>query len=129
MSPTTAVVEVEVEGDAIRVHRAVLAIACGIVVNPDMVAAQMEGAVAFAMSAALLPGVTIVGGGVVESNFHDSPILRFDAMPEVETHIVATGGRPTGVGEAGVPPIAPAIANAVFAATGRRLRDLPLRLG
>lgn len=129
VSPTTAVVEVEVEGDAIRVHRAVLAIACGIVVNPDMVAAQMEGAVAFAMSAALLPGVTIVGGGVVESNFHDSPILRFDAMPEVETHIVATGGRPTGVGEAGVPPIAPAIANAVFAATGRRLRDLPLRLG
>ena len=128
MSPTTAVAEVEVIEEVIRVHRVIMAIDCGIVVNPDTVAAQMDGAVAFAMSAALLGGVSIVDGGVSESNFHDAPILRFDAMPLVETHIVESTGRPSGVGEAGVPPVAPAIANAVFAATGRRLRELPLRL-
>ncbi len=128
VSPTTAVAEVEVIEEVIRVHRVIMAIDCGIVVNPDTVAAQMDGAVAFAMSAALLGGVSIVDGGVSESNFHDAPILRFDAMPLVETHIVESTGRPSGVGEAGVPPVAPAIANAVFAATGRRLRELPLRL-
>ena len=104
------------------------AIDCGIVVNPDTVVAQIEGAVAFGLTATLLGGVTLSQGAITESNFHDAPILRFDEMPQVDVHIVTSAGPPTGVGEAGVPPIAPSVANAVFAATGRRLRDLPLRL-
>ena len=128
VSPTSMVAEVTVDGDAIRVDRVVCAIDCGVVVNPDTVAAQLEGAVAFAASAVLHGGVTVAGGAIVESNFDDAPLLRFDEMPEVEVHIIENAALPTGVGEAGVPPVAPAIANAVFAATGRRLRDLPLRM-
>ncbi|MCP3975884.1 MAG: xanthine dehydrogenase family protein molybdopterin-binding subunit, partial [bacterium] len=110
------------------VERIVCAIDCGIVVNPDTVVAQMEGAVAFGLTATLHGGVTIADGGVIESNFHDSPVLRFDEMPRVDVHIVPSTSSPRGVGEAGVPPVAPAVANAVFAATGQRLRDLPLSL-
>jgi isoquinoline 1-oxidoreductase beta subunit len=128
VSPTAMVAEVSTVDDAIRVDRIVCAIDCGIVVNPDTVVAQIEGAVAFGLTATLLGGVTISRGGITESNFHDAPILRFDEMPQVDVHIVTSTAPPTGVGEAGVPPVAPAVANAVFAATGRRLRDLPLRL-
>jgi isoquinoline 1-oxidoreductase beta subunit len=128
VSPTSMVAEVTVDGDAVRVDRVVCAIDCGVAVNPDTVAAQLEGAVAFAASAVLHGGVTVAGGAIVESNFDDAPLLRFDEMPEVEVHIIESSAPPTGVGEAGVPPVAPAIANAVFAATGRRLRDLPLRI-
>jgi CO/xanthine dehydrogenase Mo-binding subunit len=128
VSPTSMVAEVSVDGAAIRIDRMVCAIDCGVVVNPDTVAAQLEGAVAFAGSAVLHGGVSIARGAIVESNFDDAPLLRFDEMPEVEVHIIDSGASPTGVGEAGVPPVAPAIANAVFAATGRRLRDLPLRM-
>ena len=129
VSPTAMVAEVTVSGTEIRLDRMVCAIDCGIVINPDRVTAQLEGAVAFATTAALLGGVTVAGGSVTASNFDDAPILRFDQMPEVEVHIIESGAPPTGVGEAGVPPVAPAIANAVFAATGRRLRALPLRMG
>ncbi len=128
VSPTTMVVEVVVAGDQIQVTRVICAIDCGILIHPGGVVAQIEGAVAFGLSACLLGGVTVTGGGVAETNFGDRPILAFDGMPEVEVHLVASGEPPTGVGEAGVPPLAPAVANAVFAVTGRRLRDLPLRL-
>ncbi|MCP4307135.1 MAG: xanthine dehydrogenase family protein molybdopterin-binding subunit [bacterium] len=128
VTPTTIVAEVSVDDGDIRVHRIVCALDCGIVINPDTVAAQIEGAVAFALSATLHGGVTIAEGAVTESNFHDAPIIRFDEMPEVEVHTVASVRSPTGIGEAGVPPVAPAIANAVFAASGIRLRDLPLTL-
>lgn len=128
VTPTTIVAEVSVEDDTIRVRRIVCALDCGTVVNPDTVAAQIEGAVAFGVSAALSGGVTVSGGRVTESNFHDAQVLRLDEMPEVEVHTVSSGRRPTGVGEAGVPPVPPAIANAVYAATGIRLRDLPLTL-
>jgi isoquinoline 1-oxidoreductase beta subunit len=113
---------------AIGVHRVVCAIDCGIAVNPDLVAAQMEGAIAFGLSAALKDEITIDRGGVVESNFKDYPMLAFAEMPAVEVHIVPREDEPGGVGEPGVPPIAPAVANAVFAATGHRLRRLPLLL-
>jgi isoquinoline 1-oxidoreductase beta subunit len=122
------VAEVSVEGGAIRVHQMVCAVDCGTAVNPGAIAAQMESAVAFAMSAALYGALTIRAGGVQESNFHDYPVLRISGMPRVETHIVPSSGSMGGIGETGVPPVAPAIANAVFALTGQRLRQLPLRL-
>jgi isoquinoline 1-oxidoreductase beta subunit len=110
----------------IRVERVVCAVDCGMAVNPDGVAAQMEGAVVFGLSAALRGEITIDHGKVQQRNFEDYPLLSMREMPEVEVHILAGGKIPGGVGEPGVPPVAPAVANALFAATGRRLRSLPL---
>jgi isoquinoline 1-oxidoreductase beta subunit len=100
---------------------------CGKVVNPDNVAAQMQSGIAFGLTAALKAQTTLKDGRVQESNFHDYPLLRMDEMPEVEVHIVESGQVPTGIGEMGVPPVAPAIANAVYAATGKRIRHIPIR--
>jgi isoquinoline 1-oxidoreductase beta subunit len=123
------VAEVSVtRGGRIRVHRVVCAIDCGAVVNPDIVAAQVEGAVIFGLTAALKGRITIDGGAVVERDFRDYPLLTIAEAPEVEVHVVSSHDAPGGVGEPGVPPIAPAVANAVFAATGQRLRSLPLRI-
>jgi isoquinoline 1-oxidoreductase beta subunit len=122
------VAEVSVEAGVIRVHRVVVAVDCGICVNPLGVGAQMESGVAYGLGAALHSELTLRQGRVVESNFHDYRILRFHEMPRVEVHIVASREKPGGAGEPGTPPIAPAVANAVFALTGRRLRQLPLRL-
>ena len=97
-------------------------------VNPDVVAAQMEGGVMFGLTAALHGQLNLDSGVIRESNFHDYPILRMNEAPEVEVIIVDSGTAPTGVGEPGLPPIAPAVANAVYRATGQRLRSLPLRL-
>ncbi|CAI8840474.1 xanthine dehydrogenase family protein molybdopterin-binding subunit [Methylocaldum szegediense] len=120
------VAEVSVEDGQVRVHRVVCAIDCGQVVNPDTVAAQMESGVVWALSAALYGEITLDKGEVEQSNFTDYPILRIDEMPTVEVHIVPSREPPSGVGEPGVPPLAPAVANALFAATGQRIRALPL---
>jgi isoquinoline 1-oxidoreductase beta subunit len=123
------VAEVSVEGgSSVRVHRVICAIDCGTVVNPDTVEAQMEGGIAYGLSAALFGRISLAGGRVRESNFHDYPVLRIDQMPVVEVHLVASRHAPSGAGEPGTPPIAPAVANAVFAATGTRVRALPIRL-
>jgi isoquinoline 1-oxidoreductase beta subunit len=123
------VAEVEVAADgAIKVKRVVCAIDCGAVVNPDTVKAQMESAIIFALTAALKGPITIKNGRVEQSNFHDYPLLRLDETPVIEVHILPSEAAPGGVGEPGVPPLAPAVANAVFAATGQRLRRMPLRL-
>jgi isoquinoline 1-oxidoreductase beta subunit len=122
------VAEVSVEGKEIRVHRVVCAIDCGIVVNPNIVAQQMESAVLFGLSAALAGEITVKEGRVEQSNFGDYPVLRIDRAPLVETLIVPSAEAPEGVGEPATPPIAPAVASAVFALTGQRLRSLPLRL-
>jgi isoquinoline 1-oxidoreductase beta subunit len=122
------VAEVSVDGGNLRVHRVVCAIDCGVCVNPLGVAAQMESCVAFGLGAALYGELTIKEGQVVESNFHDYRILRLHEMPKVEVHIVPSSEKSGGAGEPGTPPVAPAVANAVFALTGKRLRDLPLRL-
>ena len=114
-------------GGNIRVHRFVCAIDCGPVVNPDSIRAQMEGCIAFGLTAALYGEITLENGRVKQRNFHDYPILRMNEMPAVEVHIVDTTDKMGGVGEPGVPPVAPALANAVFAATGKRLRRLPIR--
>ncbi len=121
------VAEVAVEGDTFRVERVVCAVDCGVVINPDVVRAQMEGGIGFALSAALAEAITLDKGVVEQSNFHDYTPLRIADMPKVEVHIVPSREPPTGVGEPGVPPLAPAVANAIFAAKGERIRSLPLR--
>lgn len=120
--------EVSVENGAIKVHRVVCAIDCGPVVNPQTVAAQMESGIAFGLGAVLHSKLTFKDGRVQESNYHDYQVLRMHEMPVVEVHIVPSTEKMGGVGEPGTPPIAPAVANAVFALTGQRLRELPLRL-
>lgn len=121
------VAEVEVKADGnIRVHRVVCAVDCGMALNPGNVKAQMEGGIAFGLSAALYDEITLKHGRVTAESFADQPILLLPAMPKVEVHIVPSDLPPGGVGEPGLPPLAPAVANAVFAATGKRLRSLPL---
>ncbi|MNP29171.1 Isoquinoline 1-oxidoreductase subunit beta [compost metagenome] len=122
------VAEVSVSDDVIHVHRVVCAVECGVAVNPQGIAAQMESGVAFGLSAALHSKLTFKDGKVQQSNFHDFPVLRLNEMPMVETHIVPSTEKMGGIGETAVPPVAPAVANAVFALTGQRLRELPLQL-
>ncbi len=122
------VAEVSADAGRIRVHRMVCAVDCGICVNPLGVRAQMESAIAFGLGAALYGEVSMKEGRVVESNFHDYRILRLHEMPQIDVHIVDSREKSGGAGEPGTPPVAPAVANAVFALTGKRLRDLPLRL-
>jgi isoquinoline 1-oxidoreductase beta subunit len=95
------------------------------VINPDGVRQQIEGGIVYGLSAALHGAITLENGRVMQSNFHDYAPLRFSEMPRVEVHIVASGEPPTGIGEPGTPPIAPAVANAVFTLTGKRLRRMP----
>jgi isoquinoline 1-oxidoreductase beta subunit len=123
------VVEVSLEGGLPRVHRVVCALDCGVVVNPGIVAQQMEGAVVFALTAALYGRVEIQGGKVMQRNFPDSPLVSAARAPSVETWIVPSSRPPSGVGEPGVPPLAPALASALFSLTGQRLRSMPLRVG
>lgn len=121
------VVELSVGGDGnIRVRRVVCAVDCGIVVNPDTVVAQIEGSVVYGLTAALKGQITIRDGRAVQSNFHDFPLLRMDEVPQIEVHIVPGTDSPGGIGEPGVPPLAPALANAVYVATGKRIRHLPI---
>jgi isoquinoline 1-oxidoreductase beta subunit len=122
------VVEVSQDNLAIRVHRVVCAVDCGIAVNPRSIAAQMESCITFGLSFALHSKLTLKDGQVVQSNYHDYRVLRLNEMPVVEVHIMPSSDKPGGIGEAGVPPTAPAVANAVFALTGQRLRELPLQL-
>ena len=120
------VAEISLKDDGgIKVERVVCAVDCGIAVNPDIVKAQMEGGIGFGLGAILKSAVTLEGGRVQETNFDRYRMLTIDEMPKVEVHIVPSTEPPTGVGEPGVPPIGPAVANAVFAATGKRVRVLP----
>lgn len=120
------VAEVSVEAAEVRVERVVCAADCGTVVNPDAVAAQMEGGIVFGLSAALRGQITLHKGAVMQSSFDDYPIVTLRDAPDIEVHLVKSGRAPGGVVEPGVPPIAPAVANAIFAASGRRIRRLPL---
>jgi isoquinoline 1-oxidoreductase beta subunit len=121
------VAEVSLAADgSLSVDRVVCALDCGIAVNPDVIRAQMEGSVGFALAAALTGEIRIEDGQVAQSNFHDYPVLRINQMPAVEVHIIPSAEKPTGVGEPGVPPLAPAVANAIAAAGGQRLTRLPI---
>jgi len=121
------VVEVSVSADGnLQVHRVVIVVDCGTVVNPRTVEAQMEGGMVYGLSAALHGAITIEKGGVRQGNFDTYPVLRMPEMPKVDVYIVPSQATSTGAGEPGTPPIAPALANAIFAATGKRLRKLPI---
>ncbi|POA35625.1 MULTISPECIES: xanthine dehydrogenase family protein molybdopterin-binding subunit [unclassified Pseudomonas] len=122
------VAEVSQDNLKIRVHRVVCAVDCGVVVNPASIAAQMESGITFGLGFTLHSKLTFKDGKVVQSNYHDFQVLRLNEMPVVEVHIVPSTEKPGGIGETGVPPTAPAVANAVFALTGQRLRELPLQL-
>jgi isoquinoline 1-oxidoreductase beta subunit len=115
-------------GRAIRVHRVVCVVDCGTAVNPAGISQQMESAIVFGLSAALYGEIAIERGQVQASNFHDQPVLRLPECPRIETHVMPSSAPPEGIGEPGLPPIAPAVAGALFALTGQRLRSLPLRL-
>ncbi len=124
------IADVTVKDDgSFTVDRVVCAVDCGIAINPDVIRAQMEGGIAYALSAALREEITLEDGRVQQDNFDSYRPLRIDEMPKVEAHIVPSGEAPTGVGEPGVPPLAPAVANAVFAATGERTYRLPFVRG
>lgn len=122
------VADVSLVSQKIRVERIVAAVDCGVPINPDVVTAQVQGAIGFALSSVLRNQVTLDKGQVVQSNFDDYEPTRMREMPKVEVHIVPSTEHPSGIGEPGVPPVAPAIGNALFAATGTRYRSLPLNL-
>lgn len=120
------VLDLEVNAEGIRLHRAVIAVDCGQVINPDNVAAQMESGLVFGLTAALKAQITLENGRVQQSNFHDCPVLTIDEMPTVEVYTIEGSTTASGIGEMGVPPVAPAVANAIFAATGKRIRHIPI---
>lgn len=122
------VAEISIEDKQINVHKVTCAVECGRAVNPDIVAMQIESGVIYALSAALTSEITIADGAVVQSNFNDFEPIRMHNAPAIDVHIVPSAAAPTGVGEPGVPPLAAALGNAIFAATGKRLRELPFRL-
>ncbi len=123
------VVHVEVKGKTIKVHRVDCAVDCGLVLNPDIATAQMEGAVVMGMSLALNPEISFKNGAVVNSNFHDYPVVSISEAPaEINVEFIGQDYRSTGIGEPGVPTLAPALANAIFAATGKRCRSVPIEL-
>jgi len=128
-SYTAQVAEVSVDsGGKARVHRVVCAVDCGRYVNPGIIEAQVQGAVIFGLTAAFYDELTLEKGRVQQSNFHDYPMLRINETPEIEVHIVKNNEKSGGIGEPGVPCAAPAVANAIFAATGKRIRKLPIRM-
>ena len=112
---------------SVQVKRVVAAVDCGRTVNPETIRAQMEGAIIYGLTAALKGEITIAGGRVEQSNFNDYDMVRMSEAPKVEVHIMESGDAPGGIGEPGTPPIAPAVCNAIFAATGKPVRRLPIR--
>ncbi len=122
------VAEVSITNARVQVHRVTCAIDCGIQVNPDSIRAQMEGAIVYGLTATLKGSITIANGRVQQSNFDTFPLLRLDECPAIDVHIIDSEQAPGGVGEPGVPPIAPAVANAVFALTGTPVRSLPIQV-
>jgi CO/xanthine dehydrogenase Mo-binding subunit len=121
------VAEVELVNNRIRVKKVYCVVDCGIAVNPDVIRAQMEGGIIFGLSAALDQEITLVDGVIQQRNFDTFPLVRMYEAPEIVVEIVQSDAKPTGVGEPGLPPIAPAVANAVFNLTGVRLRRMPLQ--
>jgi isoquinoline 1-oxidoreductase beta subunit len=119
-----AEVSVDAEG-RIKVDRVVCAVDCGTAINPDIITAQMEGGVGFGLGAVLFGAITLKNGRIEQDNFNNYRVLRMNEMPKVEVHIVPSTEPPTGVGEPGVAPVGPAVANAIFAATGQRMHVLP----
>jgi isoquinoline 1-oxidoreductase beta subunit len=127
-SHTAQVAEISIESDRIRVHRVYCAFDCGVVVNPDTVEAQLESGIIFGLTAALHGEITLERGSVQQGNFPDYPMVTLATAPSIDVYVMKSSEAPGGVGEPSTPPIAPAVANAVFAATGKRIRKLPIRI-
>lgn len=123
------VAHIRIDGEQIQVKKVFCAVDCGLAVNPDVVVTQMQSSIIYGLSAALKGEITLKNGAVQQSNFHDYGALRLNESPDIDVKILDSDAPPSGVGEPATPPIAPAVANAVYAATGQRLRRLPLRLG
>jgi len=126
-SYTAAVAEASVKDGAVKLHRLVYAVDCGRPINPEGVRAQVESAAIYGLSAALHDAITIKGGRVEQSNFNDYQLPRISETPKTEVHVILSKEEPTGIGEPGLPVVAPAMCNAIFAATGKRIRRLPIR--
>jgi isoquinoline 1-oxidoreductase beta subunit len=120
------VVDVTVKGRVVTIHKVTTAVDCGVAVHPDNIRAQLEGGMVYGLAAVLRGEITLENGAVKQSNFTDYPMLLMAEMPVVESHIVPSSAPPGGIGEPGTGPIAPALANAIYAATGERVRTLPL---
>jgi isoquinoline 1-oxidoreductase beta subunit len=127
LTSVAMVAEVSVEAGLVRVHKVVCAVDCGLAVHPDMVIQQMEGGIVFGLTALLKGEITFDKGRVQQSNFNDYPLLQMAEMPAVEVYILPSDRAPQGVGEMGVPPIAPAVVNAIYAVTGKRIRRMPVK--
>ncbi len=127
-SYVTEIAEISLEDGDLRVHKVTCAVDCGQVVNPDIVKMQIESGVIYGLAAALSGNITLANGAVEQGNFDDYPVTRIDEAPQIDVHIVPSTAHPTGVGEPGTPPIAAAIGNAIFAASGKRLRRLPFEV-
>ena len=129
-SSVAEVVEASVERNgAVQIHRIVAAVDCGPVVNPDTLEAQVEGGIVYSLSSVLKDEITIDKGHVVQSNYDDYRILTIGDMPKVQVYIIPSTEAVGGIGEPGLPPVAPALCNAIFAATGKRIRRLPIKPG
>ncbi|HAV24288.1 MAG TPA: xanthine dehydrogenase family protein molybdopterin-binding subunit, partial [Bacteroidetes bacterium] len=122
------VAEVSVVRGEVKVHRVVAAVDCGPYVNPDTIEAQVEGAIVYGLTVALKGEITVAGGRVEQANFDAYPMMRIDDMPKVEIVLIESDAPMGGIGEPGLPPAAPAVCNAIFALTGTRVRQLPIRL-
>src|SRR5579884_2626306 len=120
------IADVALEGKKPRVKRAVIAVDCGIAINPEIIVAQTESAINYGLAAALTGKITLKNGRVEQNNFYDYTVLRIPDAPHIEVSVLPSRADPTGIGELGTPPIAPAVANAIFAARGTRVRSLPL---
>ncbi len=125
-SVVAEVAEVSMEGNVPRVHRVTCAVDCGTAVNPDQVAAQMQSAIIFGLSAAMRGEITLENGRAQQGNFNDYPVVRMNDAPAIDVHIIPSGEHPTGVGEPGLPPLAAAVTGAIFTLTGKRIRRLPI---
>jgi isoquinoline 1-oxidoreductase beta subunit len=122
------VVEASVDKNGtVQIHRIVVAVDCGPVVNPDTLEAQVEGGIVYSLSSVLKDEITVEKGRVVQGNYDDYRILTIEDMPKVEVHIIPSTESVGGIGEPGLPPVAPALCNAIFAATGKRIRRLPIK--
>ncbi len=126
-TPVAQIVDISIDADNnLKVDRVICAVDCGIAVNPDVIRAQMEGSIGYALAAALTGEITLKDGVVQQNNFDGYPVLRIAEMPKIEVYIVPSAEKPTGVGEPGVPPLAPALANAIYAAIGKHITQLPI---
>ena len=122
------VARVSVEDNKIKVHEVHCAVDCGTVINPSIAKTQISSGIIYGLSATLKSKITVKNGRIVQSNFDDFDVIRMDETPKINVYFVESDEPPTGLGEPGLPPIAPAVTNAVYAATGKRFRDLPIQL-